>query len=81
MNILLQSCIKAGLSSIPHTTHDARIFAVFYFFKDRPQQKQKEIQKSRDAMKIGDKVTSGGITAGLKKLARVGLLRLRRSED
>ncbi len=39
------------------------IIAVFYFFMIRPQQKkQKEIQKTREALKPGDKVvTAGGI--------------------
>lgn len=39
------------------------IFAVFYFFMIRPQQKrQKEIKKMREALTKGDKVvTAGGI--------------------
>jgi preprotein translocase subunit YajC len=39
------------------------LFAVFYFFMIRPQQKkQKEIKKFRDALTKGDKViTAGGI--------------------
>ena len=39
------------------------IVAIFYFFMIRPQQKrQKEIQKAREALKVGDKViTAGGI--------------------
>ena len=33
------------------------IVAIFYFFMIRPQQKrQKEIQKAREALKVGDKV-------------------------
>ncbi len=45
------------------------IFAVFYFFMIRPQQKkQKDLQKSREAMKSGDKVvTAGGIHGRIKE--------------
>lgn len=46
------------------------IVAIFYFFMIRPQQKkQKEIQKAREALKIGDKViTAGGIYGELKEI-------------
>lgn len=46
------------------------IIAVFYFFMIRPQQKkQKDLQKSREAMKVGDKVvTSGGIHGRIKEV-------------
>ena len=46
------------------------IIAVFYFFMIRPQQKkQKEIQKTRDALKPGDKVvTAGGIHGRVKEV-------------
>lgn len=46
------------------------IFAIFYFFMIRPQQKkQKELQKSREAMKTGDKVvTSGGIHGKIREV-------------
>lgn len=39
------------------------LFAIVYFFMIRPQnKKQKEIQKFRDALKVGDEVvTIGGI--------------------
>lgn len=44
------------------------IFVVFYFFMIRPQnKKQKEIQKARAALKVGDHVlTSGGIFGKIK---------------
>lgn len=44
------------------------LFAVFYFFMVRPQQKkQKEIQKFRDSLTNGAKiVTSGGIHGTIK---------------
>ena len=46
------------------------IIAVFYFFMIRPQQKkQKELQKSRDAMTNGDRVvTAGGIHGRIKEV-------------
>ncbi len=46
------------------------IFAIFYFFMIRPQQKkQKELQKSREAMKSGDKVvTAGGIHGRIREV-------------
>ncbi len=46
------------------------IVAIFYFFMIRPQQKkQKEIQKAREALKVGDKViTSGGIYGKIKEI-------------
>lgn len=46
------------------------IIAVFYFFMIRPQQKkQKELQKSREAMTTGDKVvTAGGIHGRIKEV-------------
>ena len=46
------------------------IVAIFYFFMIRPQQKkQKEIQKAREALKVGDKViTSGGFYGKIKEI-------------
>ena len=46
------------------------IIAVFYFFMIRPQQKkQKELQKSREAMSTGDRVvTAGGIHGRIKEV-------------
>jgi preprotein translocase subunit YajC len=46
------------------------IFVVFYFFMIRPQtQKQKKLQKEREAMKKGDKVvTAGGIYGEIKEV-------------
>ncbi len=46
------------------------IFAIFYFLLIRPQQKkQKELQKSIDALKKGDKViTAGGIIGTITSL-------------
>jgi preprotein translocase subunit YajC len=46
------------------------VFVIFYFFMIRPQQKkQKEIQKMRENMKVGDKVvTAGGVYGKLKEI-------------
>ena len=52
------------------------IFVVFYFFMIRPQQqKQKELQKQRDALKKGDKViTAGGIYGIIKEVQETTFL-------
>ncbi|MDR1381873.1 MAG: preprotein translocase subunit YajC [Tannerella sp.] len=52
------------------------MIAIFYFFMIRPQQKrQKDIQKAREAMKIGDKVvTAGGIHGRIKEIAERSML-------
>ncbi|GHT13392.1 preprotein translocase subunit YajC [Bacteroidia bacterium] len=46
------------------------VFVIFYFFMIRPQQKkQKEIQKMRENMQVGDKVvTAGGVYGKLKEI-------------
>ena len=61
LSILLQA--PAGGSQWSGILMMVVIVAIFYFFMIRPQQKkQKEIQKSREALKTGDKViTAGGI--------------------
>jgi len=76
MNILLQAA-SGGMSGMGSTLlMMVAIIAVFYFFMIRPQQKkQKEIQKSREAMKVGDKVvTSGGIHGRIKEVGDTWLL-------
>ena len=49
---------------------------VFYFFMIRPQtQKQKELQKQREALKKGDKViTAGGIYGIVKEVQETAFL-------
>ena len=46
------------------------LFAIMYFFMIRPQQKkQKEVQKMRESLKVGDRVvTSGGIFGKIKEV-------------
>ena len=50
--------------------------AIFYFLMIRPQQrKQKELQRSREAMKNGDKViTAGGIHGRIKEISDTSML-------
>lgn len=52
------------------------VVAIFYFFMIRPQQKkQKEIQKSREALQVGDKViTAGGIYGKIKEINDMNML-------
>ena len=65
MNILLQA--GGPMTSLFFMV---LIFAIFYFFMIRPQQKkQKAIEKAREAMKKGDKViTAGGIHGRIKDI-------------
>jgi preprotein translocase subunit YajC len=46
------------------------LFVIMYLFMIRPQQKkQKEIQKMRESLKIGDRVvTSGGVYGKIKEI-------------
>lgn len=66
--IMLQAEAAQGANSWSFWVMMIAIFAVFYFFMIRPQQKkQKEIQAQRDAMKKGSKVvTAGGIYGTIK---------------
>ena len=52
------------------------IVAIFYFFMIRPQQKkQKEIQKAREALKVGDKViTAGGIYGKIREIGDIYMM-------
>jgi len=72
MDILLQAA-TGGMSGMGSTLlMMVAIIAVFYFFMIRPQQKK---QKSREAMKVGDKVvTSGGIHGRIKEVGDTWLL-------
>lgn len=71
MNILLQAATGSGGSGMGSMLIMLiAIFAIFYFFMIRPQQKkQKELQKSREAMKSGDRVvTAGGIHGKIREV-------------
>ena len=52
------------------------LFAIIYFFMIRPQQKrQKEVQKFRDSLTVGQDVTTiGGIHGTLKSIAATTLV-------
>lgn len=52
------------------------IVAIFYFFMIRPQQKkQKEIQKAREALKVGDKIiTAGGIYGRIREIGDIYMM-------
>jgi preprotein translocase subunit YajC len=72
LSILLQASQPGGGSSgLSGILMIVVIVVIFYFFMIRPQQKrQKDIQKSREAMKIGDKVvTAGGIHGRVKEIS------------
>jgi preprotein translocase subunit YajC len=70
MNILLQAAAGTGSGMGTPLLMMVAIIAVFYFFMIRPQQKkQKEVQRAREAMKVGDKVvTAGGIHGRIKEV-------------
>lgn len=70
LSVLLQAGATGG-SGIQGIVMMVLIIAVFYFFMIRPQAKrQKEIKKSREAMKTGDKVvTAGGIHGKIKEMS------------
>lgn len=70
-SILLQATTPEGGSGYMPLLMIVAMIAIFYFFMIRPQQKrQKDLQKTREAMKIGDKVvTAGGIHGKIKEVA------------
>ena len=79
--VLLQSCAPTTTEGESPNMNMSILMivamvAIFYFFMIRPQQKrQKDLQKSRAAMKIGDKVvTAGGIHGRIKEIAENSML-------
>lgn len=76
MNILLQAPGGVGGGMGTSLLMMIAIIAVFYFFMIRPQQKkQKDLQKAREAMSVGDKVvTAGGIHGRIKEIGDVWFL-------
>ena len=76
MDILLQAATGAGGGMGTSLLMMVAIIAVFYFFMIRPQQKkQKDVQKAREAMKVGDKVvTAGGIHGRIKEIGETWFL-------
>ena len=76
LNVLLQAAPAGNEGSYMSILMIVAMIAIFYFFMIRPQQKrQKELQKSREAMKTGDKViTAGGIHGRIKDIADTSML-------
>ena len=76
MDILLQAAPGAGGGMGTSLLMMVAIIAVFYFFMIRPQQKkQKDVQRAREAMKVGDKVvTAGGIHGRIKEIGETWIL-------
>lgn len=70
LSIMLQAAPQQGAANNYGWIMMVAIIAIFYFFMIRPQQKkQKELQKARNAMQVGDKVvTSGGIYGKIKEI-------------
>ncbi len=75
LNVLLQAPGE-GSGSYMGILMIVAMVAIFYLFMIRPQQKrQKDIQKSREAMKTGDKVIlAGGIHGRIKEIADTSML-------
>lgn len=67
---LQQTAATSGTSGLGAFLPLILIFVVFYFFMIRPQnKKQKDIQKARAALKVGDRViTSGGIYGKIREV-------------
>ena len=80
LHILLQAPpvpeSSPGMGSYPGILMLVAMVAIFYFLMIRPQQrKQKELQRSREAMKNGDKViTAGGIHGRIKEISDTSIL-------
>ncbi len=75
LNILLQAQATGG-SQWSGIVMMIVIVAIFYFFMIRPQQKkQKEIQKAREALKVGDNViTAGGLYGRIREIGDVYMM-------
>ena len=70
LSILLQEVAPQGGFGYSGLLMIGALFLIMYLFMIRPQQKkQKEIQKMREALKVGDRVvTSGGIYGKIKEV-------------
>ena len=70
-SILLQA--TAGQSQWSGILMMVVIVAIFYFFMIRPQQKkQKEVQKAREPLKVGDSIiTAGGIYGTIREIGDI----------
>ena len=74
LSILLQA--PGGGSGMMSIMMIVLLFVIMYFFMIRPQQKkQKEIQKMREGLKVGDRViTSGGIYGKIKEIEEIAFI-------
>ncbi len=74
LNIILQA--DGGASPYSGLIMMVVIIAIFYFLIIRPQQKrQKDVQKAREALAVGDKViTSGGIYGKIKEIGDIYMI-------
>ena len=70
LSVMLQAADATGAAGNYQWVMLVGIVVIFYFFMIRPQQKkQKDLQKAREAMKVGDKViTSGGVYGKIKEV-------------
>ena len=75
-NVLLQAAPTGNEGSYMSILLIVAMVVIFYFFMIRPQQRrQKELQRTREAMKTGDKViTAGGIHGRIKEIADTSML-------
>ena len=76
INLFLTASAQAGAqggSGISMLVMMGALFIIMWFFMIRPQQKkQKEIQKAREALKVGDQiVTAGGIYGRIREIGDV----------
>ena len=70
LSILLQAPAGGGGGGWSMLLMIGLMFGIMYFLMIRPQQKkQKEIQKMRESLKVGDRViTSGGVYGKIKEV-------------
>ena len=66
----------AGADGMMQLLMIVALIVIFYFFMIRPQQKkQKEIQKAREALKVGDSViTAGGIYGKIREIGDIYMM-------
>ena len=79
LNVLLQAAPGTGGEGAGQFSFLIMIVVlgvIMYFFMIRPQQKrQKDIQRAREAMKVGDKVViAGGIHGRIKEIAETTMI-------
>ena len=77
LSILLQSGgTQSGGSGWSMLIMMLALFVIMYFFMIRPQQKkQKEVQKMRESLKVGDRIiTSGGVYGKIKEIEDTAII-------